>query len=65
MSDSQKKPDQKKTSVSTKPSEPNATVRQAFEEANEKGYFGETPDETPNEAYTVAGVSKARKERTS
>jgi hypothetical protein len=33
-------------------------VQAAFDEANEKGYFGETPDETPNEAYTLQGVGK-------
>lgn len=26
-------------------------------EAYEAGYFGTVPDETPNEAYTVAGVT--------
>jgi hypothetical protein len=34
-------------------------VQAAFDEAAEKGYFGTVPDETPNEAYTVAGVVKA------
>lgn len=29
------------------------------EEALEVGYFGYVPDETPNEAYTVAGVTKS------
>lgn len=28
---------------------------ETIEEATEKGYFGTVPDETPNEAYTVAG----------
>jgi hypothetical protein len=32
-------------------------VQKRFDEANEKGYFGHTPDETPNEAYTLKGVT--------
>ncbi len=28
-----------------------------LEEANEKGFLGEKVDPTPNEAYTVAGVT--------
>jgi hypothetical protein len=31
------------------------------EDALEAGYFGWVPDETPNEAYTVAGVTAAAK----
>jgi hypothetical protein len=31
-------------------------VQARFDEANSKGYFGEVPDETPNENYTLAGV---------
>ncbi len=30
---------------------------QKLEEANEKGYLGEVADKTPNENYTVAGVT--------
>ncbi len=30
----------------------------ALEEANKKGYLGEVADKTPNQAYTVAGVTK-------
>jgi hypothetical protein len=33
-------------------------VQQAFDEAREKGYFGVTPDPTPNENYTIKGVTK-------
>lgn len=33
-----------------------AEVQAKFDEAAEKGYFGETPDDTPNENYTLAGV---------
>jgi hypothetical protein len=29
---------------------------ETLEEATKKGYIGTTPDDTPNEAYTVAGV---------
>jgi hypothetical protein len=39
-----------------------AEIQAAWDEANDKGYWGEVPDETPNEAYTVAGVTKAAKE---
>lgn len=31
-------------------------VQAAFDEAAKKGYFGETPDKTPRENYTVEGV---------
>ena len=34
-----------------------AEVQAKFDEAAEKGYFGEVPDETPNEAYTLKGVT--------
>lgn len=60
MSDSKTKPDQKKTSESTDDN-PNPELQQAWDEANEKGYFGIVPDETPNADYTVAGVTKAAK----
>lgn len=33
-------------------------VQAAFDEANEKGYFGELEDPTPRENYTLDGVSK-------
>lgn len=35
-------------------------VQAAFDEANAKGYFGETPDPTPNEAYTLKGVGSGQ-----
>ena len=35
-------------------------VQAAFDEANEKGYFGETPDDTPNENYTLKGVTSGK-----
>lgn len=31
---------------------------QKLDEANEKGYLGEVADKTPNQNYTVAGVTK-------
>lgn len=33
-----------------------AEVQKAFDAAADKGYFGEVPDRTPNEHYTLAGV---------
>jgi hypothetical protein len=33
-----------------------------LEEANEHGYLGAVPDDTPNEAYTVEGVIAAAKD---
>jgi hypothetical protein len=35
-------------------------VQKRFDEANEKGYFGHTPDETPNENYTLKGVTSGK-----
>jgi hypothetical protein len=32
-------------------------VQEAFDEAESKGYFGKKVDPTPNENYTVAGVT--------
>lgn len=37
-----------------------AEVQAVFDEANEKGYFGTTPDETPNENYTLQGVTSGK-----
>jgi hypothetical protein len=34
-----------------------AALQAAADEAAEKGYYGETPDPTPNENYTFAGVT--------
>lgn len=34
-----------------------AEVQAKFDEAAEKGYFGHTPDDTPNENYTLKGVT--------
>lgn len=35
-------------------------VQKAFDEAAEKGYFGESPDETPRENYTLKGVTSGK-----
>ncbi len=56
MSDNEKKSNQKAASASTDVGQDEVQAR--VDEANEKGYFGETPDPTPNENYTVAGVVK-------
>lgn len=32
-------------------------VQARFDEANEQGYFGHVPDDTPNENYTLKGVT--------
>lgn len=32
-------------------------VQKVFDEANEQGYFGSTPDPTPRDHYTVGGVN--------
>lgn len=37
-----------------------AEVQAKFDEAEEKGYFGHTPDDTPNENYTLAGVNAGK-----
>lgn len=35
---------------------PKTPKDETLEEATAKGYLGTTPDDTPNEAYSVAGV---------
>lgn len=35
-------------------------VQAKFDEASEKGYFGTTPDKTPNENYTLDGVTSGK-----
>lgn len=32
-------------------------VQAKFDEANERGYFGETPDDEPRESFTLKGVA--------
>jgi hypothetical protein len=36
-------------------------LQETFDEANEKGFFGEATDKTPNENYTLAGVTSGAK----
>ena len=63
MSDTEKKQSPKQASASTEAKASNASLQSVFDEANEKGYFGTVPDETPNEDYTVEGVTKKAKGR--
>lgn len=35
-------------------------VEEAFDEAAEKGYFGESPDDTPRDHYTLKGVAEGK-----
>jgi len=37
-----------------------AEVQARFSDAAEKGYFGSVPDKTPNEHYTLAGVTSGK-----
>lgn len=37
-----------------------AEVQKKFDEAQDKGYFGEVPDPTPNENYTLSGVASGK-----
>ncbi len=54
MSDNEKRQNQK-TDASTDVGQ--KEVQESFDEANEQGFFGITTDPTPNENYTVAGVT--------
>lgn len=49
-----------KTTKSSADDAGQAEVQKNFDEANEKGYFGETPDDTPNENYTLQGVTSGK-----
>lgn len=51
MATSPKKSDESSTDVGQ------AEVQAKFDEANDKGYFGTVPDDTPNEHYTLKGVT--------
>lgn len=44
------------TTTKTSTSAPESPVEDAMQEATAQGYIGSTPDDTPNEAYTVKGV---------
>ena len=37
-----------------------AEVQARFDEAEAKGYFGESPDKTPPENYTLKGVTSGK-----
>lgn len=37
-----------------------AEVQAVVDEAEKKGYFGTSPDDTPRENYTVAGVTSGK-----
>ena len=37
-----------------------AEVQAKFDEAAKKGYFGHAPDDTPNENYTLKGVTSGK-----
>lgn len=37
-----------------------AEVQAKMDEAEDKGYFGTTPDDTPNENYTLQGVTSGK-----
>lgn len=50
----------KKSDASTTEDAGQAEVQAKFDEANDKGYFGTTPDETPNENYTLSGVTSGK-----
>lgn len=54
MAESKPKAAEKDSDAAVK--ESTAQVDEAVREAEEKGYIGETPDDTPNRNYTVAGV---------
>lgn len=41
------------------PDKPSEKVVTTMEEALDAGYVGTVPDDTPNEAYTVAGVTRS------
>lgn len=55
--------DSPKKTAATKPASDDlgqAEVQAKFDEANSKGYWGETPDDTPNENYTLKGVTSGK-----
>ena len=54
MSENETKRNQKAASDSK------AAVQDAFDQANERGYFGTVTDPTPNANYTVAGVTAGK-----
>jgi hypothetical protein len=65
MSEKQISPSPKPASASTDAKQVSdhgkAASQAVWDKANEQGYFGTVPDETPNEDYTVAGVTRKAK----
>ena len=66
MSEKETSPNPKPASASTDRKAADygkAELQKVQDVADKQGYFGTVPDETPNEAYTVSGVTKqARKD---
>ena len=58
MTTASKKTQSSETEAAPTPSVDDVQAR--FDEANEKGYFGHAPDATPNENYTLAGVTSGK-----
>lgn len=64
MSEKETSPNPKKASASTETKAADhgkAELQKAQDQADKQGYFGTVTDETPNEVYTVAGVTKKAK----
>ena len=65
MSEKPISPSPKPVSVSTEAPKAKdhgqAEIQAAWDEANDKGYWGSVPDETPNQDYTVSGVTRKAK----
>lgn len=60
MATAKKTPDAPEKSADVVGDSGEAEVQARFDEANAKGYFGEVPDETPAENYTLAGVTSGK-----
>jgi hypothetical protein len=63
MSDSDKTQTKKQSTASKNEADDlgASELQAAWDEANEQGYFGTTPDEKDNSEYTVEGVTKGKK----
>lgn len=60
MSENKTKQSPEKASASTDVGQ--TELQKVADEAAEKGYIGTTPETTPNEEFTVAGVVKKAKD---
>lgn len=58
--DSSNTPDVATTSDTAPAENTAAAIQKATDEAEDKGYFGHSPDETPREHYSVAGVTAGK-----